>query len=91
MAGDEPDRKPIPQNQIDFPRHRPVAHHHMSCHLRIVAQDAIVSNNTVMCNVAVRHDKAIVADLRCPAVATAAIDGHEFTEANLVAQLVKRP
>jgi hypothetical protein len=56
----------------------------MTCHLGIVAHDTVAPDDAIMGDMAVRHDKAIVAHHSLPSVFGAAVDCNELPDGGIV-------
>jgi len=63
----------------------PVAYGNVARYLGVVADDAIVANKTIVCQVAVRHDKAVLTNPGRPPVLASAVDGNKFPDGGIVA------
>jgi hypothetical protein len=61
----------------------------MAGHLGIVAHNAIVAYHTIVGNMAVSHDKAVVANLGFSAVDGATIDGYKLPDGAIVANFYR--
>src|SRR5882672_7275877 len=59
----------------------------MACHLCVIAQDAVITNDTVVCNMAVCHDKTVVAHFCCPPFFAAAIYCYELPDGCIIPDL----
>jgi hypothetical protein len=59
----------------------------MARNLRVVTQDAIITNDTIVGNMAIRHDEAIVSNLRGPPVLTTPVNGHKFADGCIIPDL----
>src|SRR3954453_6940506 len=68
---------------------RPIAYHYMSGHLSAVAENAIISNDTIMSNVTVSHDKTVAAHFCFDPVSSAAMNSHKFTNDCVISNLNK--
>src|SRR6187399_1341992 len=59
----------------------------MSRHLCVIAHDTVIAYNTIMCNMAVCHDQAIVAHFCCPPVFAATVYRYKLTDGCIVTDL----
>src|SRR5690348_10548146 len=66
-------------------QYSPVANGHVTCHLRIVTCNAIITHKTIMRKVAIRHDQAIFSDHGFVTVLCTTVDRYEFTDGRIVA------
>jgi hypothetical protein len=66
---------------------REITKGNMPGHLCIVAHDAVVADHTIVGNMTVSHDEAIVANLGGPFIFAATVDRHKLTYSGIVADL----
>src|SRR5436190_6537951 len=66
-------------NGSHTPNDRPVTNGHMASHLRIVAHDTVVTNNTVMGKMAIGHDQAVFANDRLISCLGATVHSYKLT------------
>ena len=56
----------------------------MTCHLCIVAHDAVIADNAIMRKMTIGHDQAVIPDLGFPAVLGAPVNRYKFPDGGIV-------
>jgi len=66
------------------PKDHPVSHDDMSCHLRIIAKDTVIPDNT-SCAIGYRPGSCSYYHFSRPAIPGAPVNRYEFTDGGIVA------
>src|ERR1043165_3465221 len=62
----------------------PVADHYMTCYLRVITDDTVIANHTIMSKMTISHDQAIFPYFCFVCFLSAAVDSYKFPDSCII-------